>query len=105
MSRLFTSGGQSIGASASLLPVNTDGWFYLGLIVFTQIQIKTKGWPWFFWQNQIAIIRKKERNVWYLPSGQECEEGWEYEALGTQTIFSPALNIKRETAELLRMQT
>ena len=31
MSRLFTSGGQSIGASASVLPMNIQGWFPLGL--------------------------------------------------------------------------
>ena len=33
MSRLFASGGQSIGvsASASVLPMNTQGWFPLGL--------------------------------------------------------------------------
>ena len=32
MSRLFTSGGQNIGASASLvLPMNIQGWFPLGL--------------------------------------------------------------------------
>ena len=32
MSRLLTSGGQSIGTSASVLPMNTQGWFPLGLI-------------------------------------------------------------------------
>ena len=31
MSQLFTSGGQSIWASASVLPVNIQGWFPLGL--------------------------------------------------------------------------
>ena len=31
MSWLFTSGGQSIGASASILPMNIQGWFPLGL--------------------------------------------------------------------------
>ena len=31
MSQLFPSGGQSIGASASVLPVNIQGWFPLGL--------------------------------------------------------------------------
>ena len=31
MSQVFTSGGQSIGASASVLPVNIQGWFPLGL--------------------------------------------------------------------------
>ena len=31
MGQLFTSGGQSIGASASVLPVFIQGWFLLGL--------------------------------------------------------------------------
>ena len=31
MSLLFTSGGQSIGASASVLPMNIQGWYPLGL--------------------------------------------------------------------------
>ena len=30
MSRLFAPGGQSIGASASVLPINIQGWFPLG---------------------------------------------------------------------------
>ena len=30
MSQLFTSGGQSIGASASVFPINIQGWFPLG---------------------------------------------------------------------------
>ena len=32
MSWLFTSGGQSIGTSTSVLPMNIQGWFPLGLI-------------------------------------------------------------------------
>ena len=31
MSQLFARGGQSIGASASVLPMNIQGWFPLGL--------------------------------------------------------------------------
>ena len=31
MSQFFTSGGQSIGASASVLPINIQDWFPLGL--------------------------------------------------------------------------
>ena len=31
MSQLFISSGQSTGASASILPMNTQGWFLLGL--------------------------------------------------------------------------
>ena len=38
MSRLFTSGGQSIGASASVLPMNIQGWFPLGLTGLISLQ-------------------------------------------------------------------
>ena len=42
MSWLFTSGGQSIGnsASASVLPMNTQGWFPLGLTGLMPLQSK-----------------------------------------------------------------
>ena len=42
MSRVFTSGGQSTGvsASASVLPVNSQGWFPLGL---TGLILQSKG--------------------------------------------------------------
>ena len=38
MSRLFVSGGQSVRASASVLPMNTQGWFPLGLTDFLAVQ-------------------------------------------------------------------
>ena len=41
VSWLFTSGGQSIGASASVLPMNTQDWFPLGLTGL--ISLKSKG--------------------------------------------------------------
>ena len=42
MSQIFASGGQSIGASASasVLPMNTQGWFPLGLIGFISLMSK-----------------------------------------------------------------
>ena len=42
VSRLFTSGGQSIGASASasVLPMNIQGWFPLGLTGLTSLLSK-----------------------------------------------------------------
>ena len=42
MSRLFTSGGQSIGvsASASVLPMNIQGWFPLGLTGLTPCSLR-----------------------------------------------------------------
>ena len=41
MSRLFASGGQSIGASASVLPMNIQSWFPLGLT--SLISLLSKG--------------------------------------------------------------
>ena len=38
MSQFFTSCGQSIGASASVLPINIQGWFPLGLINLVSLQ-------------------------------------------------------------------
>ena len=40
MSRLFASGGQSIGASASVLSMNIQGWFPLGLTGWISLQTK-----------------------------------------------------------------
>ena len=43
VSRLFTSGGQSIGASESVLPMNIQDWFPLGLTGL--ILLLSKGFP------------------------------------------------------------
>ena len=40
MSQLFSSGGQSIGASESVLPMNIQGWFPLRLTGFISLQSK-----------------------------------------------------------------
>ena len=40
MNQPFTSGGQSIGASASVLPVDIQGWFSLGLTGLISLQSK-----------------------------------------------------------------
>ena len=39
-SQFFASGGQSIGASASVLPMNIQGWFPLGLTGLISLQSK-----------------------------------------------------------------
>ena len=40
MRHFFASGGQSIGASASVLPMNIQGWFPLGLTGWISLQSK-----------------------------------------------------------------
>ena len=56
MSQLFTSGGQSIGApaSASVFPMNIQGWFTLGLIGL--ISLQTKGLSRVFSNTQFISI-------------------------------------------------
>ena len=41
MSRLFPSGGTHVGASVSVLPMNIQGWFHLGLTGLISLQSKT----------------------------------------------------------------
>ena len=49
MSQLFASGGQNIGASAStsVLPINIQGWFPLGLTGLIFLQTKGLSWVYF----------------------------------------------------------
>ena len=53
MSQLFTSGGQSIGVSAStsVLPMNIQDWFYLGLTGW--ISLQSKGFSRVFYNTSV----------------------------------------------------
>ena len=63
LSQLFASGGPSIGASAlaSVLPINTQGWFSLGLMT-SLISLQSKGLSRVFssttiWKHQFFTIQ------------------------------------------------
>ena len=58
MSRLFTSGGQNIGmsASASVLPMNIQGWFPLGLTGLVSLLSKRLSRVFFSTKNSKASI-------------------------------------------------
>ena len=76
MSWLFPSGGQSIGASASasILPMNIQGWFPLRLIDLTSLQSKglsivfssTKIWKEQFFGAQPYLWSKSHIHTWLL---------------------------------------
>ena len=58
MSQFFTSGSQSIGASISVLPVNIQGWFPLGL---TGLILQSKGLSRVFfnttiWKHPVCLL-------------------------------------------------
>ena len=61
MSQLFTSGGQNIGdsASASVLPINIQGWFHLRLTVL--MFLPSKGPPRLFHSTTI----QKHQFLWH----------------------------------------
>ena len=88
MSQLFTSGGQSIGVSAStsVLPMNTQDWFPLGWTGWISLQSKglsrvfsntTVQKHQFFWAGLILLISRTVSDT-YRPSElfriNECSE-------------------------------
>ena len=76
MSRLFASGGQNIGASASapVLPMNIQGWFPLGLTGFISLQSKgfsrvfssTTFWKHQFFSAQLSLRSNSYICIWLL---------------------------------------
>ena len=74
LSRLFTSDGQSIGASATVLPVNIQGWFPLGLTGLISVQSKgfsrvfssTTIWKHQFFGSQPSLWSNSHIYTWLL---------------------------------------
>ena len=87
MSRPFTSGGQSIGASASasILPMNIQDWFPLGLTVLISLQSKGLSrvfssaivWRRQFFSTHPFILSNSHIHTWLL----EKPELWLYRCL------------------------
>ena len=83
MSQLFSSGDQSIGASASVLPMNIQGWFPLGLTGWISLQSKglskvfssaTVGKPQFF-SAQPSLWSNSHICTWLLEKPQLWLDG------------------------------
>ena len=74
VSQLFTSGGQSIGASASVLPMNIQGWFPLGLTGLISLLSKgllrvfssTTFWRHQFFNTQPFLWSNSHIHTWLL---------------------------------------
>ena len=76
ISRLFASGGQSIGASASaaVLPMNIHNWFPLGLTGLISLQSKglsrvfssTTIWKYQFFSTQPSLWSSSPIHTWLL---------------------------------------
>ena len=73
MSQLFTSRGQIIGASASasVLPMNIQGWFLLGLTGLTSLNFK--------WLSRVfssTTVQKKDHSLLYSPTLTSLQDYW-----------------------------
>ena len=74
MSQFFTSGGQSIGASESVLPMNIQDWFPLGLTDWISLQSKglsrlfsnTTVQKHQFFDAQLSLQSKSHIHTWLL---------------------------------------
>ena len=83
MSQLLTSGGQSIGASASVLPVTIQCWFPLGLTGL--ISLLSKGlsrvfssntvWKHQFFSAQLSLWSNSHIHTWLLEKPQLWLDG------------------------------
>ena len=74
VSQLFASGGQSIGASASILLLNIRGWFPLGLTGLISLQYRefsrvfssTTIWMYQFFSTQPSLWPNSQIHTWLL---------------------------------------
>ena len=95
MSQLFTSGGQSIGASASasVLPMNIQGWFPLGWTDW--ISLQSKGLSRVFPTPQFESINLLVISLLY---GKNTQKGYTIKILMTQITMMWSLSIKMTNA-------
>ena len=84
MSQFLTSGGQSIGASASVLPMNVQGWFPLGLTGW--ISLQSKGLSRVFSNPQFKSINSSALSVLYSPTLTSTHDHWSTIALTRRTL-------------------
>ena len=74
MSRFFTSGGQSIGTSAPVLPMNVQDWFPLGLTGL--ISLQSKGLSRVFFTPQFKSINSSALSLLYGPTLTSIHDYW-----------------------------
>ena len=79
VSQLFTSGGQSIGASASVLSMNIQDWFPLGFTGF--ISLHSRKLSEFLPMSQFKSINSSVLNLIYGPTLTPVYDYWKNHSL------------------------
>ena len=90
MSQLFTSGGQSIGASASVLPMNIQDWFPLGWTGW--ISLQSKGLSRIFSITTVSFLkwRFSDPSPGDSDSVGVCRVKWKLSRLDTELVWGTA---------------
>ena len=74
MSQFFTSGGQSTGASASVLPMNIQDWFHLGCVGLISLQFK--GLSRAFFNTTVKSRNSSTFSLFYGPTLTSIHDYW-----------------------------
>ena len=91
MSQFFSSGGQPIGASASALPMNIQGWFLLGLTGL--ISLQSKGLSRVF--SSITILKHQFFGIQpsYGPTLTTLHDYWKNHSFAIHTFVSKVMSL------------
>ena len=79
MSQFFASGGQSIGVSTSVCPVNIQVWFLLELTVW--ISLQSKGLSRVFSNTTVQSINSSVLSFLYSPTLTSIHDYWKNHSL------------------------
>ena len=85
MSQLFTSGGQSSGASASVLPMNIEAWF--SLVLTGWIPLKAKGLSRVFSNTTVQNINSLVLSFLYSPTFTSIHDYWKNYTIDYTDLF------------------
>ena len=93
MSQLFTSGGQSIGvsASASVLPMNTKDWYPLGWTGW--ISLQSRGFSRVFSNTTVQSINSLALSFLYSPTLTSIHDYWKIIALTTRAFVGKVMSL------------
>ena len=85
MSQFFASGGQNIEASASVLPMNIQGWFPLGLAGL--ISLQSKGFSRVFSSTTVQKFQTAALSFLYNPTLTSLHDHWKNHSLDKWTFI------------------
>ena len=90
VSQLFTSGGQNIGASASVLSMNTQDWYSLGWTGW--ISLQSKGPSRVFSNTTVQSINSLTLSLLYGPTLMFVHDYWKNHSFGLDLCWQSGVS-------------